>query len=201
MERFHALAKSGTLNPGRAGWVGQITSNSFMAREFGVPLIEKFLPTVDLVEVIDTSGAYIPGHGTPTVTLVSRSRRPQADTIRAVLGIQGEPGAPVDPAQGLVWSSIVTHVDDAGYEDRWISVTDLPRAELGTHPWSLQGGAAGKVSGQIDTSSRCSLSEFVSRIGFYGQTNADSAFLTDQATVARFRLEADFTKQLVVGDE
>src|SRR5699024_6621271 len=178
MEQFHALAKSGTLNPGRAGWVGQITSNSFMAREFGVPLIEKFLPTVDLVEVIDTSGAYIPGHGTPTVTLVSRSRRPQADTIRAVLGIQGEPGAPVDPAQGLVWSSIVTHVDDAGYEDRWISVTDLPRAELGTHPWSLQGGAAGKVSGQIDTSSRCSLSEFVSRIGFYGQTNADSAFLT-----------------------
>src|SRR5699024_2777622 len=159
------------------------------------------LPTVDLVEVIDTSGAYIPGHGTPTVTLVSRSRRPQADTIRAVLGIQGEPGAPVDPAQGLVWSSIVTHVDDAGYEDRWISVTDLPRAELGTHPWSLQGGAAGKVSGQIDTSSRCSLSEFVSRIGLYGQTNADSAFLTDQATVARFRLEADFTKQLVVGDE
>src|SRR5699024_3834161 len=57
MEQFHALAKSGTLDPARAGWVGQIASNSFMAREFGVPLIESYLPTVDLVEGIDTSGA------------------------------------------------------------------------------------------------------------------------------------------------
>ena len=36
-----------------------------MKREFGVPLIEKFLAKQDLQLVADTSGAYIPGHGTP----------------------------------------------------------------------------------------------------------------------------------------
>ena len=44
-----------------------ITANSFMKREFGKKLIEEFFPRVDLTHVIDTSGAYIPGHGTPTV--------------------------------------------------------------------------------------------------------------------------------------
>jgi hypothetical protein len=62
MVRFFDLAKTGAL----AGWVGQITSNSFMKREFGAPLIEEFLAKQDLRLVADTSGAYIPGHGTCT---------------------------------------------------------------------------------------------------------------------------------------
>jgi len=201
MEQFHALAKSGTLDKSRAGWIGQITSNSFMAREFGVPLIEEFLPRKDLLEVIDTSGAYIPGHGTPTVTLVSRNRPPQADTVRAVLGIQGEPGAPDDAAQGLVWRSIVEHIDTDRYEDQWISVVDLPRAILSVHPWSLQGGEASRSIEIIERTAGSRLGELCQRIGFYGQTNADSAFLTDNPTVKRHRLEAEYTKQLVVGDE
>ena len=63
----------------QAGYVGMITANSFMKREFGKKLIEEFLPTVDLTHVIDTSGAYIPGHGTPTVILFGRNRRPVSD--------------------------------------------------------------------------------------------------------------------------
>ena len=62
-----------------AGYVGQITANSFMKREFGKKLIEEFFPTVDLTHVIDTSGAYIPGHGTPTVILFGRNRTPVGD--------------------------------------------------------------------------------------------------------------------------
>jgi len=68
MERFFQLAK---LAPS-AGWVGQITSNSFMKREFGSSLIDRFLAHKDLRLIVDTSGAYIPGHGTPTVILVGR---------------------------------------------------------------------------------------------------------------------------------
>ena len=79
-----------------------ITANSFMKREFGKKLIEEFFPTVDLTHVIDTSGAYIPGHGTPTVILFGRNRRPVGDEVRAVLGIRGEPTTPDDPAKG--WS-------------------------------------------------------------------------------------------------
>ena len=73
-----------------------------MKREFGKKLIEEYFPQVDLTHVIDTSGAYIPGHGTPTVILFGRRRFARSDsTIRAVLGIRGEPAQPEDPAQGF----------------------------------------------------------------------------------------------------
>ena len=79
-----------------------------MKREFGKKLIEEFFSGVDLNLVIDTSGAYIPGHGTPTVIIFGRNRRPsRRRTVRAVLGIRGEPGTPADPAQGLVWTAII----------------------------------------------------------------------------------------------
>lgn len=198
MEQFHSLAKSGTHDSARAGWIGQITSNSFIAREFGVPLVEEFLPTVDLLEVIDTSGAYIPGHGTPTVTLVSRNRRPQSDAVRAVLGIQGEPGAPKDPAQGLVWSSIVAHVDNPGHEDRWISVIEFDRKSLSAHPWSLQGGAAPRVSSRIDSNSTVDLSERTDSIGITSFTLEDSFYLQDIRSMRRKGL--DFIRPMVTGD-
>ena len=73
-----------------AGYVGMITANSFMKREFGKKLIEEFFPRIDLTHVIDTSGAYIPGHGTPTVILFGRHRRPVKHEVRAVLGIRGD---------------------------------------------------------------------------------------------------------------
>lgn len=106
--RFSDLARSGQS----AGYVGQITSNSFMKREFGVPLVEKFFASIDLTHVIDTSGAYIPGHGTPTVILVSRRRAPDDTPVRAVLGIRGEPSQPADPGRAHVWSAIVDQVGD-----------------------------------------------------------------------------------------
>lgn len=69
MELFFRLAIQGGAGQG-AGHVGQITSNSFMKREFGKKVIEDLFAgyhldnPVDLTHVIDTSGAYIPGHGT-----------------------------------------------------------------------------------------------------------------------------------------
>ncbi|CAM5575107.1 hypothetical protein SANTM175S_08911 [Streptomyces antimycoticus] len=102
-ERFFQLAKSGSPDGRGYGMVGQITASSFTKREFGTKLIEEyFAHKVELTEVIDTSGAHIPGHGTPTVILVGR-RRPgsvRTDTIRTVRGIQGEPTAPEKGEKG-----------------------------------------------------------------------------------------------------
>ena len=60
------------------GYIGMITANSFMKREFGKKLIEEFFPRVDLTHVIDTSPAHpaIASHGTATVILFGRNRRP-----------------------------------------------------------------------------------------------------------------------------
>ena len=125
----------------RAGWVGQITSNSFMKREFGAPLIEKFFPTKDLRLVADTSGAYIPGHGTPTVIIVGRNLRARRGRRSGLSSVSAASLAVRrTPAKGLVWTAIVEHVDDeAGYSDEWVTVADLDRRLLAKHPWSLVG--------------------------------------------------------------
>src|SRR6202041_3035110 len=55
-QRFWELAIQLGDSKGGCGYVGQITANSFMKREFGKKLIEEFFPNVDLTHVIDTSG-------------------------------------------------------------------------------------------------------------------------------------------------
>jgi hypothetical protein len=160
------------------GWVGQITSNSFMKREFGPKLVEDFFPALDLREVIDTSGAYIPGHGTPTVILIGRNRPPAAATLRAVLGIRGEPGRPADPAKGLVWSSITAHVLDPGYEGSYISVIDIQRETLRTHPWSLSGGGALELAKSLEQRSPMTLVFRASAIGITAVTGQDDFYVT-----------------------
>ena len=194
MELFFQLAIRGTADIA-AGFVGQITSNSFMKREFGSKLIESLLSgadplnPVDLLDVIDTSGAYIPGHGTPTVILVGRRRRPVATSVRAVLGVRGEPGQPDNPAKGLVWAQIVDHIDEPGFDGDYVTITDLERNVLMAHPWSLSGGGAGDVKEQMETRADRRFGEDVFRIGFFGIQANDEAYLFDEATVRRRRLE------------
>ena len=49
--------RDGQGEAAKAGFVGLITANSFMKREFGAKLIEQVLPALDLTHVNDTSGA------------------------------------------------------------------------------------------------------------------------------------------------
>lgn len=196
MEKFFDLARPGD----RAGWVGQITSNSFMKREFGVPLIEEFLERKDLRLVADTSGAYIPGHGTPTVIVIGRNHPKIHKSVRAVLGIQGEPGAPDNPAEGKVWTSIVERVDQPGFEDQWVSVVDLPRNNLREHPWSLSGGGAVDLLEEITGYAKFRVGELVTRIGFFGVMGADGVMSVPPRLPSRIGLEGDFFRGLTVGD-
>ncbi len=173
MVQFFALAKRGE----RSGWVGQITGNAFMDREFGVPLVEDFLPTRDLRLVEDTSGAYIPAHGTPTIIIVGRNQSPTSDTVRAVLSVRGEPGTPENPEEGHVWTSIVSHVDDVGWNDEWISVTDLDRKLLAVHPWILRGGGAIQLVKAIEQGASRLSARIVPPIGRSIRAGADEGFV------------------------
>ena len=177
-ERFFDLAHgpaSDSTEP--AGFVGMITANSFMKREFGRKLIEKHVPKWDLTHVVDTSGAYIPGHGTPTVILFGRHRPPVGDSVRAVMGIRGEPSIPWDAAQGLVWSAIVEQIDHPGSQGEFVSVSDLPRERFRTHPWSVGGGGAAELKAVLEEPTRCTqLSNWVESIGFGAILGEDDAF-------------------------
>lgn len=175
-ERFFDLTLSPEGNQ-PAGFMGMITANSFMKREFGKKLIEDYLPHKDLTHVIDTAGAYIPGHGTPTVILFARNQSPKLSFVRAVLGIRGEPGAPEDAALGEVWSSIVSLVSKAGSENNYISVVDQERASFSSHPWSMGGGGAAELKELIDCKAGSYLGEYCVGIGFGVITGEDDVYL------------------------
>jgi hypothetical protein len=185
----------------RAGFTGQITANSFMKREFGKKLIEEYLPTIDLTHVIDTSGAYIPGHGTPTTILFGRHRPPIAPTIRTVMGIKGEPSTPDDPSKGLVWTAIVDQIDQPGSESDFVSAGDSERERFGSHPWSIGGGGAAELKELLEESCAQSLKELASEVGILGMTNADDVMLGPSDNFRRHCVESSMYRSLVMGDE
>ena len=177
LERIVSLAVEG-------GFTGQITANSFMKREFGKKLTEAFLPRVDLTHVIDTSGAYIPGHGTPTVILFARNQKPVASELRTVMGIRGEPSTPEDPARGFVWSAIVAQIDQPGSQSEFVSVGDSPRGLFHKHPWSIGGGGASELKGQLENASSSQLGSLIESIGFMAITGEDEVFVIPPYVVA-----------------
>jgi hypothetical protein len=198
MERFFDLAIRGNATSQQpAGFVGQITSNSYMKREFGKKLIEDFLPRWDLTHVLDTTGAYIPGHGTPTVILLGKNRSPVSGTIRTVLGIRGEPATPDDPALGIVWQAISRQIDQPGSKNEWVSAADSARANFHKHPWSIGGGGALELKEQLDENSAALLSEFTESIGFMGIVSEDDAFIGPNDYLRRRQLPH---RSFVTGD-
>ncbi len=195
-ERFFDLALTGNGQP--AGFVGLITANSFMKREFGSKLIEQVLPQFDLTHVIDTAGAYIPGHGTPTVILFGRHHAPVGDAVRTVMGIKGEPSTPHDPAHGLVWSAILAQIDRVGSEGEFVSVGDTPRVMFAKHPWSIGGGGAAELKEGLEAEATTRLSAFVASAGFMAITGEDEAFLTPTYLVPRLDVPV---RSFALGDE
>lgn len=196
-ERFFQLANTGAAAMGCAGFVGLITTNSFMKREFGSKLIEEVLPRLDLTHVIDTSVASIPGHGTPTVILFGRHRSPVADSVRVVMGIKGEPVPPAEPANGLVWRSIVAQTDLAGSESDFLTVSDVERITLARHPWSIVGGGASELREVIEADRQC-LKASGADLGYHVITGEDNCLLLPRATTRRLRL--DLVRPIVEGD-
>lgn len=184
-----------------AGYIGMITASSFMKREFGKKLIEEFIPKSDLTHVVDTSGAYIPGHGTPTVILLGRSRRPVGTTVRAILGIKGEPSAPDDPAQGLVWQSILRQLDVANAQDEFTSTADVPRETFAKHPWSIGGGGAADVKEQLEEACETSLGDKAAAIGFMCITKQDDVFPQPREVLSRNKCEDEYLRPFGIGED
>lgn len=198
-ERFFDLtcAQEGTRS---AGYVGLITANSFMKREFGKKLIKDYLPKKDLTHLIDTSGAYIPGHGTPTVLLFCRNRSPSTSLVRTVQGIRGEPRTPASPSAGLVWSSIVKLVDCPGTGNSFVSSVDLERQLLASHPWSIGGGGASELKHALEAVCHKFLGEAVDSIGFASFPGSDEVFVADRKTLVREGVPDSFIKSFIAGE-
>ena len=200
MERFFDLTVCGPRSAtDLAGFTGQITANSFMKREFGRKLIEKCVPNWDITHILDTSGANIPGHGTPTVIIFGRNRAPSKKSIRVVLGNQGEADHSVDAAKGAVWTAILNQIDLPGSDSDWVSCVDLERGQFGHHPWQLGGGSVAGLQSAIETNCDSVLENISSVFGYSGQTNADPVMAGDFHDYVRSHVEPEFIRDFVVG--
>ena len=199
MELLFGLAHRGSNDP--AGYVGQITANSFMKREFGKRVITNFLGTrIDLTHLIDTGAVYVPGHGTPTVILIGRNRSPVSDYVRAVLGIRGETSSTIDPGGGKVWSSILEVIDLPEAENHYVSSTDMPRTRLRIHPWSLQGGSASPLMKRIEAG-RTRLVKATVSIGFHAISGEDAVFFGwPSGALSRKRIPSTSQRAFVPGE-
>lgn len=200
MERLFDLAVERINGKQAAGLVGQITANSFMKREFGKKLIEEFIPRWDLTHVIDTSGAYIPGHGTPTVILFGRHGSPVVSTVRSVMGIRGEPSTPDEPARGLVWSAIIEQVDQPGSQSEFVSAGDTQRNRFTSHPWSIGGGGASELKEHLENNASSTLASRISEIGRTTHTGEDDVFYAPRCAAVTRNLSSEVVP-LVIGED
>ncbi|UQA97319.1 BREX-2 system adenine-specific DNA-methyltransferase PglX [Streptomyces halobius] len=201
-ERLFQLAVRTSGSDRDAGYVGQITANSFMKREFGKKLIEEFFRLkVHLTHVIDTSGAYIPGHGTPTVILVGRNHVPrQNEPVRAVLGVRGEPAQPAAAEEGYVWNAIVDQIGTPGSESEWVSVESVKRARFADYPWSVSGGGASALFTAIEQQRTAILKDSSDSAGITCFTLEDDLYLLPQRSADRHEIPRTFTRSMVTGE-
>jgi hypothetical protein len=197
MERFFELAFSGD----GSGYIGQITTNAFMKREFGVKLIEDFFPKKNLTHIIDSSGALIPGHGTPTIILFGKNQVPAVTEVQVLQGIRAEPETPEDPAFGKVWRSIVTGTKKIDYENEFISSGMKPRELYSRHPWSLVGGGAVELKLLIETKFSSILKDYAEKIGPASFPGIDEAFVYPKGALERLGVENEYIKPFVTGEE
>ncbi|MGK4591687.1 BREX-2 system adenine-specific DNA-methyltransferase PglX [Amycolatopsis sp. w19] len=205
-QRLFDLAVRSSEGATSAGYVGQITANSFMKREFGKRLIENFFGGADLLHspclthIIDTSGAHIPGHGTPTVILIGRNYlNTHGDPIRAVLGVRGEPSEPKNPSTANVWSAITKQVATPGSESDWVTSADVDRQWFARFPWSLSGGGASDLVASLEKGATDSLGKQVASTGFCAVTREDDAYAIGLRTARRHRISAGNIRPLFAG--
>ncbi|MEU5909665.1 BREX-2 system adenine-specific DNA-methyltransferase PglX [Micromonospora sp. NPDC047527] len=201
-QRFFELAKTGDSDGKSAGYVGQITANSFMKREFGKRMIgDLFGVRVNLTHVIDTSGVHVPGHGTPTVIVVGRNTNlNRGSTIRTVMGIRGEPSVPERPELGLVWGAILAQLADPGSESEWVSVADLPRDRLAKYPWSLSGGGAKELTSRVEEMGKQRLKVVADSIGFMAVTGFDEAYASQNNLPPQWSRSGLSIRPFMIGD-
>jgi hypothetical protein len=201
-QRFFQLASRGDKDGDGAGYVGQITANSFMKREFGKKLIESFFDHVgELTEIINASKVRIPTFGYPTVILVGRNSRPRKPrNLRLVMATAGDDQTDKGTYPCLAWKAITEQVDRPGTESQWVTVVAAPNQEFVYHPWSLSGGGSNELLALLNECSD-SLATHLSRpIGFASFPGQDEVFEVGSPWLRRRRLEYPFARHLVRGE-
>ena len=98
-----------------------------------------------------------------------------------------------------MWTEIVEHIDQPGYDGSFVTVTELDRSLLTKHPWSLSGGGASDVKALLDGGAAATLESVSESLGITSFTLEDDVFVRSSRALARFG--AELTRPMVLGDQ
>jgi hypothetical protein len=191
-ERFIALAADG-------GCIGLIESNAFAQRLFGRELIERVLPKYHLDAVVDLGGAYVPGHGTPTLMLFVKNSEPTVSKAKVVACRRSETSTPAIPSEGKVWRSIAEHYNQKDFDNEYIEITEYTRQELNHHPWNLSPNR--RLMDKIRQCKTAELSELAFYLGPGCLTGADDVYLMTEDQARREKIQSTFIKRALRGED
>jgi len=163
------------------GYLGVITGDGFMRRDYGKPLVEQVLADHDLQKVISAPGMRLEGHGTPTIIVFARRRRPVSSVVRVVAGKRGDAGSQLDAADAPLWLSVLQGHANPGFENEYIASSDVPRVILSKHEWTISGESGiDAVAACMERNSAQRLRDVAEHIGFGLIVGEDEAFIRPQ---------------------
>ena len=188
----------GSLRP--KGKLGFIVSNAFAKREFGKKLVEEFLPTVAIDEIVDCSGLSFPGHGTPTCIIFGRAEQPpETHMVTVAATTKGDLRTP--PQDSPLWASLRDHHDRVGYSDKWMSVTARPLSEMTVHPWILSAAAKSLVE-RLSTIEGSKLeTKCAEPIGAQLITGADDVYVLPLHVARRSGIPQEYIRLYCTGED
>jgi Eco57I restriction-modification methylase len=184
----------------RSGELGYIVSNAFAKRNFGKPLIESFLVTVDVQKLVDCSGLMFPGHGTPTCLVFGRAKPPDpSEPIRVAAILPGGGDLSTPPEESPLWQTLAQHHDEPGFSDSRVVIADRLRADLAQWPWNFDSTAL-PILGVLHADAR-PLAEFLDSFGSMFDTHKDDVFMMSEALARRYGMELEGLAAYSIGDQ
>ena len=183
-----------------SGELGFIVSNGFAKRNFGKPLIERFLSTVEVQKLVDCSGLLFPGHGTPTCLLFGGARNPRPELpIRIAAILPGGGDLRSVPEDSPLWHTLAAHHDEPGFANTAVVVSDRKRSEMSKWPWTFDSSTAPTL--HLLSAERIPLLRFLNSYGSLFDTHKDDVFMPPPELIRRFDIETEGIARFAVGDQ
>ncbi len=197
-ERFFEL--TGVFANGKAGYMGMITANSFIKRDFGKKLVESYLPRKDITNLIDVSGFDFAGHGTPTIIIFARNQSPVSPEITTVIGSVADSKSSDAIQNGEAWIDIVSNFCTPGFCGKYIQTESKKREVFSKHPWSLVSGDNAVMLSILDVNTPNKLEGVCESIGPATFPGLDDTFLWPAGVLKRIIGDDRTTRKFVYGE-
>jgi hypothetical protein len=177
-----------------AGVVGLLTECSFMHHGSGRRLVERFLPTVHLTQVVDLSALPVTGVH-PAAVLVGRNHVARAGVpIRVVRSH----AAPVPTATPPSWPDLVHELRHPGHGSGGVTSEDADRARFASHPWEVGDGGTVRLLRTVAAGNRA-LGQRCREISRGAVTGADDIFVLGGPALRRLGIDPRFRRPFVRG--